>query len=187
MTFFELYDKHYNEVKRFIDITVKDAWIADDLAQETFLRVEKNLATLKDPAKVRPWIFRIAYNLCQDHFRVKGRSRDKATLDDHHATLMILPSVEKNLEQKQMGTCVQHQMGLLPESQKTVIELYDIMGLSQKEIAEILDISVENVKVRLHRARKNLKVILEEKCTFERDERDVLVCVPISDNQDIDR
>lgn len=178
MIFYEIYDKHYHEIKRFIDIKVKDTWIADDLAQETFLRVEKALTTLKDSAKVRPWIFRIAYNLCQDHFRAKGRSREKTPLEDHHAALMILPSVEKNLEQKQMGACVQHQMSLLPESQRTVLELFDIMGLAQKEIAEILDISVENVKIRLHRARNNLKSILEEKCSFERDERDVFVCVP---------
>lgn len=187
MTFFEIYDKHYAEIKRFIDITVKDAWIADDLTQETFIRVEKALATLKDQAKVRSWIFRIAYNLCQDHFRANGRAQDKTPIEDHHAGLMIMPSIEKTLEQKQMGACVQDKMGLLPEAQNTVLELFEIMGLPQKEIAEILDISVENVKVRLHRARKNLKEILSEKCVFERDERDVLVCVPRTDNQENDK
>jgi RNA polymerase sigma-70 factor (ECF subfamily) len=77
-------------------------------------------------------------------------------------------------------------MDLLPESQRTVIELFDVLGFAQKEIAEILDITVENVKVRLHRARKNLKVILEKKCAFERDERDVLVCVPKMESLDED-
>ena len=55
---------------------------------------------------------------------------------------------------------------------------YDVSEFSQKEIAENLSISVENVKVRLHRARKRFKAILEEKCSFERDERNVLVCEP---------
>jgi RNA polymerase sigma-70 factor (ECF subfamily) len=108
MTLFEIYDKHYQQVKRFIWITVKDEWIADDLTQETFLRVEKNMATLKNPAKVKPWIFRIAYNLCQDHFRDKGKSREKASLEENHAALMSLPKFEKSLEQKQMGACVQN-------------------------------------------------------------------------------
>ncbi len=183
MIFFDIYDKHYSEIKRFIAITVKDAWIADDLTQETFLRVEKKLETLEDPLKVRSWIYRIAYNLCQDYFRADSRFRDKSSLDDHHAALMISPSVVKDLEKKEMGSCVHQQMRLLPESQKAVIELYDIMGLAQKEIAEVLGISVENVKVRLHRARKNLKEILNEKCNFERDERDILVCVPKADAQ----
>jgi len=184
MTFFEIYDKHYQQVKRFIKITVKDEWAAEDLTQETFLRVEKAMATLKDPKKVRPWIFRIAYNLCQDHFRNKNKSREKASLEDNHDTLISLPKFEKILEQKQMGACVQSQMDLLPESQRTVIELFDVEGFSQKEIAEILDITIENVKVRLHRARKNFKEILKDKCAFERDERDVLICVPKTKNGD---
>ncbi len=183
MIFFDIYDKHYSEIKRFIAITVKDAWIADDLTQETFLRVERKLDTLEDPSKVRSWIYRIAYNLCQDYFRADSRSGNKVSIEDHHAALIMSPSVVKDLEKKEMGSCVHQQMGLLPESQKTVIELYEIMGLAQKEIAEILGISVENVKVRLHRARKNLKVILNNKCTFERDERDILVCVPKTENQ----
>ena len=53
------------------------------------------------------------------------------------------------------------------------------MEFSHQEIADTLGITIENVKVRLHRARKKLKAILEEKCAFERDERNVLVCNPI--------
>ncbi len=51
-------------------------------------------------------------------------------------------------------------------------------GFTHQEIAETLGISVENVKVKLHRARKRLKTILEEKCAFERDERNVFICMP---------
>jgi RNA polymerase sigma-70 factor (ECF subfamily) len=184
MMFFEIYDKHYQQVKRFIKITVKDEWAADDLTQETFLRVEKNMATLKNPKKLKPWIFRIAYNLCQDHFRNKIKFREKASLEETQEALVSIPKFEKILEQKQMGTCVQNQMDLLPESQRTVIELFDVEGFSQKEIAEILDITIENVKVRLHRARKNFKEILKDKCSFERDERDVFICVPKTKNGD---
>lgn len=55
-----------------------------------------------------------------------------------------------------------------------------LMEFSHQEIAEILEISVENVKVRLHRARKKLKTILEETCRFEVDDRNVLVCDPVA-------
>jgi RNA polymerase sigma-70 factor (ECF subfamily) len=70
-------------------------------------------------------------------------------------------------------------MNLLPESLRTVLILFDVMDLGHQEIADILGITVENVKVRLHRVRKRLKAILEEKCTFEVDERNVLVCEPV--------
>jgi len=90
------------------------------------------------------------------------------------------PLFQKKFEQHQMGECVQDKIRLLPESQQTVLILYDLMGFSQQEIAEIVDISVENVKVRLHRARKKLKTILEESCRFEVDERNVFVCDPVA-------
>lgn len=57
------------------------------------------------------------------------------------------------------------------------------MEFSLQESAEILGITVKNVKVRLHRGRKKLKAILEEKCAFERDERDVLICTPARDKE----
>ena len=81
-----------------------------------------------------------------------------------------------------IGVLFDVALDLLPESQKTVIELFDVLGFSQKEIAEILDITIDNVKVRLHRARKNLREILKNKCAFERDERNVLICVPKTEN-----
>ena len=69
-------------------------------------------------------------------------------------------------------------MRLLPESFRSVITLFDMAELSHREIADILDTTVENVKVRLHRARKELRALLEKKCTFEVDERNVLTCEP---------
>ncbi|MEJ2719016.1 MAG: RNA polymerase sigma factor [Deltaproteobacteria bacterium] len=178
MDFWEIYDQYYPRVRSFIISLVRDEWVADDLSQETFARVQASLTSLRDPTRVSSWIFRIAYNLCQDHFRsVKASTR--AESGDRTATEPPgQPTVHQALEQHQMGQCVQAQIDLLPESLRTVIILFDLMELSHQEIAEILEISVENAKVRLHRARKQLRAILEEKCTFEVDERNVLVCEP---------
>ncbi len=187
MEFWEIYDQFYNKVRRFVLALVKDEWVADDLIQETFLRIQSNLTTLKDPSKLSSWIFRIAYNLCQDHFRQSKKSRKEESIDQEEtgdlkeALAQKGPDIQKELEQRQMGECVQNQVNLLPESLRTVVFLFDIMEFNQQEIADILGITVKNVKVRLHRARKKLKIILEEKCTFEKDERDVLVCLPVGE------
>ena len=184
MEFWNIYDQYYVRVRRFILTLVKDEWVADDLIQETFLRIQNNLKSLKDPSKLSPWIFRIAYNLCQDHFHQLKRSRKEERIDqegmkDFKETLIQIESkIQKELEQRQMGECVQDQINLLPESLRAVLVLFDIMEFNHQEIADILGITVKNVKVRLHRARKKLKPILEEKCTFETDERNVLVCSP---------
>ena len=78
-----------------------------------------------------------------------------------------------------MSRCVQEKLSLLPETLRSVIIFADIMDFSHQEIADILGLTVENAKVRLHRARKKLKAILEKECTFEVDERNVLVCEPV--------
>ncbi len=184
MEFWDIYDQYYARVRKFILTLVKDEWVADDLIQETFLKIQHNLKALKDPSKLSSWIFRIAYNLCQDHFRQlkrlpKEERIDQEEMEDFKEALVQKgPDIQKELEQRQMGECVQNQINLLPETPRTVLILFDIMEFSHQEIADILGITVKNVKVRLHRARKKLKTILEEKCAFERDERNVLVCEP---------
>ncbi len=184
MEFWDIYDQFYTKVRKFILALVRDEWAADDLIQETFLRIQNNLRNLKDPSKLSSWIFRIAYNLCQDHFRRLKISRkeeriDQEEMEDLKEALVLKGSdIQKEVEQRQMGECVQNQVDLLPKSLREVLILFDMMEFSHQEIADILGIKVENVKVRLHRARKKLKPILEEKCTFEMDERNVLVCEP---------
>jgi RNA polymerase sigma-70 factor (ECF subfamily) len=61
-------------VRRFIFALVKDEWVADDLIQEPFIKVQKNLVQSKEESKLSSWIFRIAYSLCQDHFRKMSQS-----------------------------------------------------------------------------------------------------------------
>jgi RNA polymerase sigma-70 factor, ECF subfamily len=181
--FFQIYEAHYEGVRRFIQAIVRDPWAADDLAQETFVRILEKVATLKDPAKLRAWIYSIALNLCRDHLRSRsGRVQETASPSQTVQLMEQMPgpsSTEKALERSQMNACIRNKIVLLPEGLRTVLDLYDVVGLSQHEIGQILGISVENVKVRLHRARKNLKKILQTHCTFERDERDVLVCEPL--------
>jgi len=181
--FWDIYHNHYERVKRFIFALVKDEWVADDLIQETFIKVQKNLNQLQDEAKLSSWIFRIAYNLCQDHFRKLSRVSKREHVTAEERQFLSEPLFQKEFDQHQMGTCVQGKIRLLPESYQTVLVLFDLMEFSHQEIAEILEISVENVKVRLHRARNKLKKILQEECSFEVDERNVLICDPVSSKE----
>jgi len=177
MEFWEVYDQHYLQVKRVILALVRDEWVADDLTQETFARVHDHLGELRDPAKLSSWIFRIAYNLCRDHFRKKDEHLND-NLDHEGSEIAEETSTERQFEQHQMGECVQQEIDRLPEPLRMVIILSDMMEFNQREVADILGITVENSRVRLHRARKRLKALLEKKCTFETDERNVLVCEP---------
>jgi len=183
MEFFEIYDHFYRRVRNFILSSVRDDWAADDLTQETFIRVQKNLNALKDSSKMASWIFRIAHNLCQDHFRNLKRTSSNEYELNEAKDVFKEAMVQKRLEQREMSSCVQDVVSLLPESYRSVITLFDMAELSHREIADILDTTVENVKVRLHRARKELRTLLEKKCAFEVDERSVLVCEPVDNGK----
>ena len=178
MDVFSIHDHYYQRVRKFILASVKNESAADDLVQETFIRIQENLKSIRDPEKISSWIFSIAYHLCQDHFRTRKKSSTQEEIHDGLVNIGETP-LQKRLEQGEMSQCVQDKLRLLPETQRSIIIFADIMEFSQQEIADILGLTVENVKVRLHRARKKFKTILEEECTFEVDERSVLICEPV--------
>lgn len=174
----ELYDRHQAGVRAFIASLVRDWPLADDLCQETFLRALEHEGDLADPAKARPWLYRIARNLSLDHLRQRGalaprREELSPELQDGLASL-----TQALLERRQMSACVRSKLALLTPEQAGIIHLHDLAGLSHAEIAQVLEIGEGAAKVRLHRARRALKQVLERECAFERDERDVLVCLP---------
>lgn len=179
--FAKIYDDYFHRIRGFIRACVRDEWSCDDLTQETFIRARKHMGSLKDENKLSSWLFRIAYNACQDHFRsVNGSKKHLTALDRSMGlTNKILPDFQ--LEQQQMNACVYKHFQLLPEDFRTIIWLFDIQGFTHREIAKILSIDVGTLKVRLHRARKKMKSILEKACRFERDHRNTFVCVPKSD------
>ena len=89
--------------------------------------------------------------------------------------------IGENMERHQMGSCVRDKIEMLPDKLRSVLLLFDLEEFSHNEISKILEIRRENAKTRRHRARKMLKEILERECFFEKDERDVFVCIPKKD------
>lgn len=176
--FQNLFDTYHDRLKRFIAVTIKDEWAADDILQEAFLRVHAKRESLKDHRKIGSWLFQMAYRLCLDRFRKNQRQPEEIVVADWGIEKLYTATVESRLAQHQMGQCVQNQMLRLPEGYRSVVWLFDVLGFTLQETADILEISLVNVKVRLHRARQKLKTILVENCSFEKDERNVLVCEP---------
>ena len=73
MDFWKIYDQHYNRVRKFILAYVKDEWVADDLIQETFIKVWTSLGEFRENSSLYTWIYRIAANTCNDYLRKKSR------------------------------------------------------------------------------------------------------------------
>lgn len=178
MEFWEIYDRHYARVHGYAASMLRDLAASDDVVQETFIRAQANLDALREPEKVTAWLFRIAHNLCIDHLRARQSSPIDPSADPDAAGASEAASAQQDIERKQMSDCVRAMIDRLPESHRAVILLFDIEGLSHEEIANVLGIEPGAVKVRLHRARKKLRDVLESGCTFDRDGRNVLICEP---------
>jgi RNA polymerase sigma-70 factor (ECF subfamily) len=88
--------------------------------------------------------------------------------------------VDRLVEQAQMSECVRGFVDELPDDYRAAILLHDAHGLSSREIAEILGVSVATAKIRIHRGRARLRAALGEGCEFEPDDRGVTVCDPVS-------
>jgi RNA polymerase sigma-70 factor (ECF subfamily) len=165
---------------------VRDPVQAQDLTQETFLRAHQRLADLQDPGALESWLYRTATNVCYDWFRqaehrqriqplVLGddRDREEKPLADE-ATLRP----DQLLEQNGMSECVLRFLTRLPSAHRTVLLLHDLQGYTNPEIAAQLGLSLQNVKMRLRRARVTLKTALAEGCDLSHNDRGVLVCEP---------
>jgi len=179
---------HREAIHRYIRGIVRDGAVADDLTQETLLRAHQKLATLGDPAKLKPWLYTIATNICRDRFRQAAPSERIGSLEEASADgpgnrrpLALTdagPRLDKVIEQREMSACVRRYLADLPDSYRAVILLHDEAGLTNPEIAEMLGVSVATVKIRVHRARAKLRAALREACSFSADDRGVLVCDP---------
>ncbi|OGP71545.1 MAG: hypothetical protein A2W09_01295 [Deltaproteobacteria bacterium RBG_16_50_11] len=183
--FDDLYKTHKDRIEGFIRRMVRDATLAQDLTQETFIRAQKGLKEFRGEASPLTWLFRIANNLCLDHLRQK-KGREKMVdffeyLDDQPQEEMVFSkNGEHNqmvsLEREEMSQCVQEFVERLPESYRAAMVLFYIEDFPIEEIAKILGVSSGSVRVRLHRAREELRALLKEGCDFGRDERNVFVC-----------
>jgi RNA polymerase sigma-70 factor (ECF subfamily) len=186
--------KQRGAIYRYILGIVRDPAEADDLTQEALLRAHANLLSLDDEDRLIPWLYRIATNVTYDRFRQASfRHRPQQLAEDvgedlDQGLLPIAvdrgPRLDKAMEQREMSTCVQDYIAGLPESYSAVILLHDVQGLTNPEIAEMLDVSLATVKIRLHRARNRLRAALDKGCSLDSDERGVKVCEPRSSGSD---
>lgn len=171
-------------VTRYILYLIRDAADADDLAQETLLRAHQQRATLRDPAALESWVYQIATHISIDRMRQRARAAERRVdqpLEDLPIADHKSPSPLTILQQGDMSACVQRYVAKLSDGYKAVLLLHDADGLTGDEVAELLQLPLTTVKMRLHRARRQLQTALSDACDFGRDERNVLVCEPKSD------
>jgi RNA polymerase sigma-70 factor, ECF subfamily len=180
----ELFEAYQGTIRRHVLSIVRDPDEADDLTQEVFLLAHRKLASLRDPDAVVAWLYRIATHVSYDRFR-KWARQPTVFLDDARtaaarpfAAAGEEPSLGRLMERSEMSGCVRGYLDELSDDYRNVILLHDLEELTNVEIAELLGVSVDAVKIRVHRARRKLEAALAAHCDFARDEHGVFVCEP---------
>ncbi|MDD9974185.1 MAG: RNA polymerase sigma factor [Candidatus Poribacteria bacterium] len=153
-----LYHRYEMSLLNFFYRRVGSWETAQDLMQETFIRVHAHLGTLRDRKKFSSWMFSIAKQLIATHIRENRRSIETAPIDEIFETYTIEPEhrspIESIIAEEQMKI-VRALAKRLPESERSAFELR-LNNMTLGEIAETLDISPSATKVRLHRAKQKL-------------------------------
>lgn len=174
--------KHRESLLGHIRSIVREPAEAEDVLQETLVRAHRTFEQLRDDSALPTWLFRIATHLSLDHLRHRSRRPQVQECElDEIRDEDGAPSLEGLMEQREMSACVQRYLLELPVDYRTVILLHDLEGLTAAEVAAVLEISLANAKVRLHRARERLKEALVAGCKFSCDCRGVFVCEPKTD------
>ncbi|MBS0011324.1 MAG: sigma-70 family RNA polymerase sigma factor [Bacteroidales bacterium] len=161
--------RHKNKVFTYISIYVREQSLAEDIFQETFLKVINSLKSGKytDNGKFLSWVMRIAHNLIIDHFRREKQMRMLSN-DDYEADLLnekkfAEDNVEDNMVKEQIINDVRGLLEKLPDDQREVVMLRHYAGMSFKEIAEQTDVSINTALGRMRYALINMRKMIEEK------------------------
>ena len=163
--------RHKDRLFRFINSKVKDAALANDLFQDTFVKIinTMKLGNYNEEGKFLPWAQRIAHNLVIDYFRKKNKVRiisECNSFDEEYSIFYKIASDEKNYLQTQSYNELETQMvnliSYLPNPQKEMIEMRIFQDMSFKEIAELEDISINTALGRMRYALINMRKLIDK-------------------------
>lgn len=163
--------RHKDKVYRFIYMKVRDGALAEDIFQDTFIKVVRTLksGSYNEEGKFLPWAMRIAHNLIIDYFRKKNKVRlisESSSMRDDYNVFHTIDSEEKNVEETMSQTELEEQMveliEYLPESQRDILRKRIFKEMSFKDIAEEEDISINTALGRMRYALINLRKLIEK-------------------------
>jgi RNA polymerase sigma factor (sigma-70 family) len=162
-----LYDRHALPVWRFVQRSVQDAALADDLVQDVWFSVVRHAAQYEPRAKFRTWLFTLAHHRMVDHWRTQKNhtSLDAETEDGASLAEMLAAESgfgpERRLDSRELAQALLDALAALPAVQREAFLLQAEAGLSVAEIAQTTGVNMETAKSRLRYARARLRETLE--------------------------
>jgi len=164
MSIEEIWGQFNQILLNFIQSKVSNKHDAEDILQNVFIKIYKNIDDLKTETKLESWIFQITRNAIIDYYRTK---KPDYPLDDVEEAIEM-PIETENMNQK-ISLCLNELIEELPRKYQEPLNLYEFKNQKHKEISKELNISISGSKTRVQRARVKLKEMLLKCCDFELD------------------
>ena len=184
MDFKEIYNKFQPKIFNYVSRMTGPQY-SEDITQEVFEKVSHAIKDFQGKSKLSTWLYRIATNTALDRLKsssFKGYTKhtaleDATDVEDKNVwTGEKQSSADQGLIRKEMNECIREYIEKLPPDYKTVIILSELEGFTNQELADIIQVSLNTVKIRLHRARTHLKKELDNGCDFYHNEKGYLAC-----------
>lgn len=153
------------ELLGFFRRRVPDEHAAEDLLQETFIRVHDGLRGLVHEDRLVPWVYRVARNVLADQRRSESRAESVETEEQ-----VDVPTREENFN-PEVSRWLRSMLAGLPPDQRAAVELAEVEGLAQNEVAQRLGLSHSGAKSRVQRGRRRLEKLLRDCCHLDFDRR----------------
>ncbi len=157
----ELWRMHRSRLRDYVARRVREREAVEDILQDVFIKVHTGLHTVRSHDSLSAWLHRIAANSIADHYRAQKAWEDLPP-DDELATPDAQPDPVAEL-----ADCIQPFIAELPEAYRAALQLSEIEGLPQKEVAHRLGISLSGAKSRVQRGREKLRLRLLDCCNIE--------------------
>ena len=172
------------KLRPFVVRRVHSAADADDVVQEVFLRMQRGLSGLRDDERFGPWVYRVARNAIADHRRSARRHPIVAEAADRLDEAALDAGDDDRKVEQDLAAYVAMFVAMLESPYREALTLTELEGLTQKEAAEMLGISLSGMKSRVQRGRERLRKMLEDCCSIALDSRGrVLSCEPRPDGK----
>ena len=143
---------------------LKDREEAEEVSQDTFLKIYKSLGKFNGESKFSTWIYKVAFNTCLDRLKKNKRAQPVAGMDAFTEKETIsLTTLLDSIEEKERKQMIQDCLHGLPGEDSFLLTLYYFEEQSLEEIAKIIGINPNNVKIRLYRSRKKLTALLKDR------------------------
>lgn len=184
--FNQIYDEFQPKIQRYLARLVGEVE-AQDLTQEVWGKISQSFSSFRGDSRLSTWIYRVATNTALDRLRQTASQRgldtglsDGDCIDGHEEKNWWTGEEKAPLDQQiirqEMNGCIREIIDTLPDDYRTVIVLSELEGFTDQEISEVLSITRQTVKIRLHRGRASLRKELSAACVFFRDERNEFAC-----------